>query len=390
MYSSRPDRRPLDAGLTLVELLVAVMLSTILLGSLYYVYSVSSRSYRIQGQVLRAMDQTRFGLDMIRRDLSAAAFLATPNSNADGNVCSPKPSPTLHGIAFGRCSPANDTCVANKDVNLRIEPHDLTLFGAYWSASVFYTESIIGNVVTLQTTTPSPFPSAAEFAATFPAGRYLHIVTAEQYEMYALIAGSAYDPTNGVPTPTITLQNALPTASPPNYCGVEGFGVGLEVNAAGYIRYRLMADQRAGAPPGKVDLVRQELAADLAQTVTATMIVSEFAADLEFYDLARDDDATRTDPALVVDANLEDVVAADGTGRYGKDDAATPQRLRFVTAKLTMRTEDEDPSVRFVPRVGLHGPLDTYEVDPVMTGAARTVTLAVRVPLRAFLVRNIP
>ncbi len=388
MSSSRPDRQPPDAGLTLVELLVAVMLSMILLGSLYYVYSVSSRSYRIQGQVLRAMDQARFGLDMIRRDVSAASFLATPNSTADGNVCSPKPTPAIRGIAFGRCTPATETCVANKDVNVRIEPHDVTMFGAYWGASVFYTQSIMGNVVTLQVPVRTPPDSPLtkeEFAYAFPHGRYLHLVTAEQYEMYALVDSSSYDPANGIATPTVTLQAPLPTASPPNYCGVEGFGVGLEVNAVGYIRYRLLADSRAGAPTGKIDLVRQELAADLAQTVTATLIVSEFAADLEFYDFARDDDATRTDPALVVDANLEDA----GT-RYGNDDTATPQRLRYVTAKLTMRTEDEDPSVRFVPRVGSHGPLDTYDVDPVMTGAARTVSLAVRVPLRAFLVRNLP
>ena len=34
----------------------------------------------------------------------------------------------------------------------------------------------------------------------------------------------------------------------------------------------------------------------------------------------------------------------------------------------------------------LHAPLDAYEVDPTMVGAARTVSLAVRVPLRAFAV----
>jgi len=95
----------------------------------------------------------------------------------------------------------------------------------------------------------------------------------------------------------------------------------------------------------------------------------------------------RRDPDIVVTPLIGSVLS--GPGGYGTDTLASPQRLRAVTVKVTARTEDEDPSVNFVPRASPDAPLDFYQVDPVMEGAARTVTLAARVSFRQFAVRNV-
>jgi hypothetical protein len=137
----------------------------------------------------------------------------------------------------------------------------------------------------------------------------------------------------------------------------------------------------------KVDLVREEWDA-LNNAWVRRLIIAEYAADLQFYDFARDSGNAAT-PVLAFDRNVEDVVSAAGTGRYGNDMTATPERLRFVTVKLSMRTVDEDPATPFVARTAVHAPLDTYEVDTTVTGAARAVSLASRVGLKAFLVRNV-
>lgn len=403
----KSGHKAFDAGLTIVELLVAMALSFIVIASIYYMYTFSTRTYRLQDQVMRAMDQARFAMEQLRRDIAMAGFMATPNSDADPNVCTPKPIPALKGIAFERCPGQTlADCVANPQSNVNIEPSAVTLFGAFWGGGTqysaipgtpsvtawepFVTESIVGNEVRLQVRHPDDFPTREQFMEMFNDRRYLRIVTAEQYELYYPIAhdGVDYDPP-AQPVPIIRLTSAPPIASPPDYCGIQGFGVGLEVNPVGFIRYRLMADTREGAPPGKVDLVREEL--DIAGNPIdgSALVVAEFVADLQFYDFVYDSDSTRMAPTLAFIPFIEDALDTTKPYHFGTDASATPQRLRAVTVKITTRTEDEDPSWPFVPRQSETAPIDSYEVDPVMEGSARTVSLAARVVLRSFATRNV-
>jgi hypothetical protein len=234
------------------------------------------------------------------------------------------------------------------------------------------------------------FPTKKQFEEIFKPGLFLRIVTAEQYELYYPIASVDYNPPLQ-PVPTINLASAPPISTPPDYCGVQGFGVGLEVNSAGYVRYRLLDDNRAGAPNGKIDLVREELDASRNVVNGTTMVIAEFAADLQFYDFAYDADLTaQTQPTLAFEPDFADAIDPGRAYNFGPTASARPQRLRAVTVKLTMRTEDEDPDWPFVARTATNAPIDSYDVDTVMVGSARTVSLAARVPLRSFTVRNVP
>ena len=308
--------------------------------------------------------------------------MGTPNSVRDPNVC-PKtdPDPAIRGIQFQR---VGDVAPGNPNVT----PSAVILFGSYFSPNVFVTDRIAGSDVYFQWTglpalNTMPQTQTA-FEDTFRPGRYLRIVSAGQYEMYYVIQRAVWaaNPAQR----KVTLARTPPVSTPPNYCGVQGYAVGLEASVAGFVRYRLAADPRV-ANGTKVDLVREEWDA-LNQAWVQRLIIAEYAADLQFYDFARDG-GTPTTPQILFDRNIEDVVSSGGTGRYGNDITATPERLRFVTAKLTMRTVFEDPASRFVPRSAAHAPFDTYEVDPTVTGAARTVSLSSRVGLKAFLVRNV-
>lgn len=378
------NRWPGHAGLTIVEVLVSMVIAVMLMGSLYYIYAVSAGAYKVEEQVMRAMEQARFGLEQIKRDVAAAGFQATPNSQADANVC-PKPVSQLYGIYFERQGDQHQP-----GVNVNVRPSSVTLLGAYPTPNVYFTDSVINDLVTIQAGGASP-TTQAEFDAIFTTDHMLRIVNAEQYEMYFRIASATW---GGVGNPsTIRLTSNPPVSTPPDYCGIQGFGVGLEVNVVSYVRYIIRHDPRPD-PSGRVilskmDLVREELDPDRNVVLGSRLVIAEYIADLQFYDFVRDTDATAQDPLLFVHPNIENVVSVGGTGLLGIGPGARPQDLRFVTAVLTARTTDEDPDLRFEERAGAHAPLLWFDADVDLYGAARTATLATRVDLKSFKVRNV-
>lgn len=374
-------RRFSRAGMIMVELMVALSIATVLMLGIYQIYSVSTGGYRTQNEVINAMNQARFGFEQLRRDISRAGFLATPNSTADSMVC-PKPVNQLNSIIFERVGD-----VPNPGFNVNIQPNGVILFGNFWSSEVYRTESVIGNVVTLQTTADgAPYPATVEeFDAIFTPGRYLRLVNAEQFEGYYPIRSASFS------TGEIQLGASVAVASPPNFCGVQGYGVGLDATVAGYIRYRLVTDPD-DALGVKVDLVRQELnpTDPLLQLAVAnsTVRIAENVVDLQFYDFVVDSDRSGRAPFMTHLQRIGDVLDV-GTQKLDNSVEARPQDLRFVTIKLTTRTAHEEEGFQHVERNALFTPIQSFEVDPAMEGAARTVTLAGRVGLRTLGVRNV-
>jgi len=87
---------------------------------------------------------------------------------------------------------------------------------------------------------------------------------------------------------------------------------------------------------------------------------------------------------------IEDVVNGDGSGALGATDlTAIPERLRFFTVKLSVRTVYEEYEVDFVPRPAAHGPFHTFELDPTMEGSSRVESSASRVDLRNISMRRL-
>ncbi len=378
-------RAPVDAGLTLIELLVASAVAAILIVAVYYVYTATTQGYRLQGQMMGAMQQARFGLDQLQRDLSSAGFLATPSATADNSVC-PKPLQRLPGVVF---SVAGD--VHNPTRNDNVHPQAVTMLGAFWSPAIFYTHNIDGATVTLLDGVASggTFPqSQDEFTRLFRSPRFLRIVNADQFEMYLPIASADYA------NRTITLSSNVPLTAPPGSCGLQGHGVGLEVSVAGYVRYLLSGDPSTdpNEDPGKIDLIREEIDGndpDLDTVVrNSTLRVAEYVVDLEFTDFTFDIGQVGQAPQMQQVATLAAVNAS--TERTLDTSAqARPQDLRFVTAILTTRTQHEDESFLFRQRTTANVPLESYDLDPTMVGSAHTVALASRVGLPSFLVRNV-
>jgi type II secretory pathway pseudopilin PulG len=365
-------------GFTLIELMVTMVLAIVIVGGLYMIYSKSVVAYRVENQFLDLQERARFGLEHLKRDLRRAGFQATPNSRTDADVC-PKPATDLRALVV--LTNSGSVYEPWGGANPNVEPVSITLFGDFFSGRAYRTAGIQGTHVFLQTT--ADFPSTqAEFDRVFNATRYLRLVAQDQFEMYLPIASANFS------DQSVTTTIPIPQTSPDSPCGVAGFGEAMEATVAGFVRYRVAADTRPGAPVGKTDLIREEMQVDGATVVPGSqLVIADYVVDLQLYDFLFDVDATGTNPMLSGFPLVEQVADEGGGGRLGTLPDAVPQDLRFVTAKVTVRTESEDEGFTFIPREDVHAPLDGYEASD-MVGACRTLTLASRVQLTSLAVRN--
>jgi len=376
-------------GFTLFELLVAVLVAAVLIAIIYAIYISASKTFRVQNMAMEMQAQARFGLEHLRRDFGNAGFLATPNSAIDQAICE-QPITALKAITATR-SPGS--LIPNPAVNKNFKPLEFRLFGDYAGGGrVLFTKSVIGNTITLdpdfKLATSPTFVSQADFEDMFKAdgSRYARLVDKDQYSIIRPISASSFD------TGTITLSApGIPTKDPGDVCGVSGFGEGLEVNSTHFIRYRLVRDTRANAPPNKTDLIREQLRNDGITPVQSSQLgIAEYVVDLGGYDFAFDTDATGLAPVLTFTPtnDLGAIVNDGGVGLLGAT-STTSQDLRFVTLKITVRTASEDPELTHRQRTSLSGPIHTFDVEQGLEGASRTMTMTSKVMMTTLAVRNV-
>jgi len=371
-------------GFTLIELLVTMVLALVIVGAVYMLYAQSVTGYRIESQILDMQARLRFGLEHIKRDFRRAGFMATPNSAVDSDVC---PAPTNH-LRSVTLLPNNGSVYQPwPSANPYIQPSAITLFGDFFSGRVYKTAGIQDNKVFLALTDSFP-ASEVEFNRIFlpfkgVSVRYLRLVTQDQFEMYLPIDEADWEERS------ITVNQSVPALGGGSLCGIAGFGEGLDVSVAGFVRYRLLNDGRANAPAGKTDLVREELQLNGTDAVAGSqLVIADYAVDLQFYDFGVDTDTLGTSPTLQVFSLYNQVADSGGGGMLGTTLNAAPENLRFLTVKLTVRTDQEDPNHSFGTRQTLFDSLDGFELD-TMEGACRTATLASRVELTSLAVRNL-
>jgi type IV pilus assembly protein PilW len=79
-----------DGGFTLVEVLIAMLLSGIVIASIYSAFQSQQNSYLVQEQVSEMQQNVRIGLDMISKDIRLAGY--NPAGSADAGF--------VDGVAF--------------------------------------------------------------------------------------------------------------------------------------------------------------------------------------------------------------------------------------------------------------------------------------------------
>lgn len=368
-------------GYNLIELLIAMALSSVIFFSITVLYSYQADSLQQQQSRLVMQRDARFAIDHLRRDLVTLGSNSTPNSTVDPLVC-PKPSRPLRALSLA---------IDGYDYSPGMNPHVLsvamTLFGKLEHHTTYRTQLISGSRVTLVDDGNLP-ATPEEWQEIFNDKSYLRLARADGYMMFFEI--DSVEPA----TRTIVLASAPPRVGGTQTCGYKGSGNGLDVDVHRFVTYRIIADQRPGAPTDATGvaqrglLVRERLEAD-GTTPTDRTVLAENAVELRLYDASLDMQPASEAIQLVQYPLVAQMVTSGGSGPLSSAPNAVPERLRAATVKLTLRGDVQIRQLTHYPRNMPYDPLPTYRFDDATPGAAPTVTLATRVSMPTLVARNL-
>lgn len=88
----KAENRPNVKGITLIELLVALVIGGIIVAGIYRVFVAQSKAYVFQDQVVEVQQNIRSAMEILLRDLRMAGF------NGDNTPCSPSLTPGANNI----------------------------------------------------------------------------------------------------------------------------------------------------------------------------------------------------------------------------------------------------------------------------------------------------
>ena len=100
MIGLLPKNKVDQSGLSLVELMIAMALGTLLLGSIVTVFSGSRKSVDLNGTLTQVQESARFALDAIARDVRMAGFKGCSNSTSAKIVADDAPTDNFQESAI--------------------------------------------------------------------------------------------------------------------------------------------------------------------------------------------------------------------------------------------------------------------------------------------------
>lgn len=402
--------RRANRGYTLVELLVAILLTSIVVSALYAVSSSATETFNQQQRTAEMQLRLRFAMEQIRADLSRAGYMGTPNSVTDPRVC-PRPTTGYQGLEIARTSP-NPTLLPGD--NAHIAPVSLRLTGNYVSADEYTVAGVSGANIALQNQSPqwTRIQSQGEFDRIFGTAmspRLVRIMSTTGQMQFAVSMGGTWVASNSTGLSALTLtttplvQGAGASGSSAGAgCGLSGLGVGATVAPMMMVEYEIgslasrlgeLYPVDAAARAAKTDLIRREydLRPAPVEVTSAARLVGEYAVDFDAsvaYDLGNPANTIVAQPSMRTLAfgdpaitTLAGSVASGGT-------TARPQQVRSVIVRLSIRDRDQEPGFGWVPR-GATSALTRFRVFNNRTGAARVRTLVTEIAVPNLAIRNL-
>ncbi len=408
-------RRPAGAqsGYTLVELMIAVLITSIVVGSLYSVSRQATETFNQQQRTAEMQLRLRFAMEQLRADIARAGFMSTPNSFSDPRVC-PKPTTLYQAVEISRPSPVR---VPLPSENRFVNPVSLRLTGNYSSVDEYAVAGITGGTIVLQNQTPqwARITTAAQFNRIFLGGaggrRLLRITSPNGQSQFVQVIGGVYQTASSaalpqllVTPPPVLVGDGSSGSSTGAACGITGLGTGSTVAPITMVEYAIdnvsaalpeLYSSNATEAAAKSDLVRREfnLLPGPVEIPGSTRVVGEYAVDLDVA-LAVDvgfpmGSATgmvsiRTIP--FEDPTITQVMGSLATVGTG---TARPERLRSLIVRLSIRDRQQDPAFPWVQRPASTFPLTRFRVFDDRLGSARVRTLITEVAVPNVAMRNL-
>lgn len=357
-------------GLTIVELLVAVAIASLVLTSIFVVTSTTSRSFRLQNDMGRGMDRLNFAMDTVKSDLRRASFLGVPNSNVTlyPNFVRVCPTAALSAFApnglqslVARNGAATYAPAVGNDIFEGAAPDTMLLFGAFRSVRRYPVSLLADGTNSTRIFTMGE--SLAQMNYEFD-GSILG-VTSNLGGMVFLRAGASAPVTADgafADRVNVALVDQMSTGSGvDNICTFAGLTrENLEVVPMHFVRY----DVRTDFTERSTVLVREEL--DYTGRVLASYIVARNVADFQVW-FDSTTSAFGTQPTMGNDGEVAGTSLYDDDGTMpwtwvdGKN-TSQPERARFGYVQLSTRLDTPIPTLANEGTgVGLRSAIEIFE-----------------------------
>jgi prepilin-type N-terminal cleavage/methylation domain-containing protein len=359
------------AGFTLIELMVALTIAAMVIGTVYAISGWSARHFQEQQRIAQLQLGTRLAMDRIRRDIDRAGAMATSDSNLD-RPCPQRPSPRrVVAVQLVDNSPLSRGALAVIPAigDNRVQADAIRLVGNFSSSDSYLSRGVnsAGDTLFVQMSRQSfrrsfaADPNAtvfdsAVFREVFAPGRMLHVWSTTNHHYYFHIVDAG-----------ITGADAWIRINPPYPPGACGDAL-LEnaiIAPVSEIEYALSSrpadllpvrDPMVTGP--MTALVRRELHMATGAVLNERTVL-EWAVHFDV-DAAVDTAGVGLPPVIT---RLDDAAAAAAV-------AANPSRVRSLFVTIAARTPEQDPRFPWVaPPPG--APLSRFRVFPDRRGAAR-------------------
>jgi hypothetical protein len=346
-------------GFTLVELMVALSGGLFLSVIVFTLARDTGRFYQRESRIANATLGGIVGFERLKRDIARAGYLASPNVTMDPMVCG-RPDGSwpqqLRRLSSVRINANGSPVGSNADIVANgVSPDEIILAGSYSATDEYPVEGTSSQLVIQDAGSGAmarlgylKLTDATEQAdlleTVFGVGRAVRFLDKTTGRAYF----SSVQSVTGGASPRITLSSALYGST--SACPLPGHVVG-SLSVINFVRYRIeeLAPDTGGAfeslfaasrgegvaPPGeatRTELVRQELDVD-GDPIDGTLeLIAEYAVDLDF------------EIGAVVNGAISELgPAAWGTiFAINADNVGTPQRVRTVRARLSVRSREAD------------------------------------------------
>lgn len=399
--SARARKR---AGFTLLELMVALAIGTLVVATMYTLSGASARAFQTQQRISQLQLQTRLALERVRRDVAAAGFGGTPDSQRE-RICGTAGITTrLRAVQLTDHDPAATGALATMTGAAAAATHGdrLRLLGNFATSDTYLianTGSANGSSILLQsnwqafrrTFAADPLGTTVDsslFQQVFATGRVLHITHPRGYHFFTVVQSSSVDSAGR--TPSISVSPPLPSLDECNF----SLCVGCQVTPLMMVEYGIdTAANVLGAGTGLVGndplvtgtntvLYRRELDPTTGTPIAGqtARVVLEYAVDFEvmaIYDQAPVGNPPRLSPPVAaIPVGLE-------------------SRVRALTVSIAGRTSDIDPTYPF-PYAGIRNatinPVTGFAIDPLTAFPVfndRPGSARVRTAMAEFVLENL-
>lgn len=111
-----------QAGMTLVEIMIALLIGAFLLGGILQIFINSRQTYRMQENLSRLQENGRFAMEFISRDLRMAGYMGCASLGAvtptiDASPQTPNPNPAVNPFTDLNAIVGNNNISASWDAN---------------------------------------------------------------------------------------------------------------------------------------------------------------------------------------------------------------------------------------------------------------------------------